>query len=63
MVSLRKLEELSATLPIPASSKPQYNGCLTTEQRQIMADIYKGAKLSPVKVTKRSFAKYRKEWE
>lgn len=63
MVTLAKLEELQASTPIPQSTQKQYNGCLTAEQRQIMADIYKSAKLHPVHVTKRTMSKYRKEFE
>lgn len=62
-VTLSHLEELQASTPIPQPTQKAYNGCLTAEQRQIMADIYKGAKLHPVHVTKRTMSKYRKEFE
>ena len=61
-LSLSHLEELSSTLPIPAPTQ-KYNGCLSDKERQIMADIYKSAKLHPVHVTKRTMSKYRKEFE
>lgn len=61
-VTLRKLEELQESTPIPAPQK-QYNGCLTEAQRQIMADIYKDAKLHTVHVTKRTMSKYRKSFD
>jgi hypothetical protein len=61
MVTLNRLEELRANLPVP---KPQiaYNGCLSTPERALMADIYKAAGLRPVKPSARKFQKYRKEF-
>ena len=42
--------------------KSVYKGCLTPAQRQLMADIYKYAKLRPVKPSGRKFDAIRKAW-
>lgn len=61
-LTLSRVEELHTTLPAP-KPKPQYNGCLSEKERQVMAEIYKEAKIR--KVSKRPaklFDKYRPEF-
>lgn len=60
-ITLTRLEELQTTLPQKA--KPQYNGCLSPAERQLMADIYKDGRIA--KISKRpasKFNSYRKEF-
>lgn len=57
-----KLSKIEALHESTKSHPKVYKGCLKPEERQRMAEIYKEAGLRPVKVTSRSFGKYRKEF-
>lgn len=57
-----KLSKIEALHESTKSHPKVYKGCLKPEERQRMAEIYKEAGIKPVKVTSRSFGKYRKEF-
>jgi hypothetical protein len=62
-LTLSKVEELHSTTK---NGKGVYQGCLSVQERQKMAEIYASARLRPVKVTaknaSRKFNTIRKEF-